>query len=159
MSIQKAAFFSKCKKYRYALWRIWDTSKPIAMFVSLNPSEIEENEDDATILKCAKLASENGFGGIINCNLFAIRTNSPEEFLNVQDVIGPENDIILLKFAKQAHSIIAAWGPRGSYMDRHKRINQIFPKLSCFGISKGGQPEHILAVAENADLIPYQPPK
>ena len=28
----KGAIFSECKKYRYAIWRIWDKSKPYVMF-------------------------------------------------------------------------------------------------------------------------------
>ena len=32
------AEFSEGRKYRYALWRIWDSSKPLVMFIGLNPS-------------------------------------------------------------------------------------------------------------------------
>ncbi|MEP0266583.1 DUF1643 domain-containing protein [Dokdonia sp.] len=33
------ATISICKKYRYDLYRVWDESKPIAVFIMLNPSK------------------------------------------------------------------------------------------------------------------------
>jgi hypothetical protein len=38
------AKLSDCRKYRFALWRTWDESKPYAMFVGLNPSTADETE-------------------------------------------------------------------------------------------------------------------
>ena len=35
--MKKGAELSPCRRYRYALWRIWDDSKPAVMFIGLNP--------------------------------------------------------------------------------------------------------------------------
>ena len=52
------AIFSECRKYRYALCRIWDDSKPYAMFIGLNPSTADETEDDPTIRRCINYAKD-----------------------------------------------------------------------------------------------------
>jgi hypothetical protein len=46
---KRGAEFSPCGKYRYALWRIWDFKKPLAMFIGLNPSTADASKDDPTI--------------------------------------------------------------------------------------------------------------
>ena len=43
------AEFSKCGKYRYKLWRIWDRKLKLAMCIGLNPSKANSNKNDATI--------------------------------------------------------------------------------------------------------------
>lgn len=40
------AEFSKCGKYRYKLWRIWDNTKPLAMCIGLNPSTANAYDND-----------------------------------------------------------------------------------------------------------------
>ena len=45
-NLKTDAKFSACRKYRYALWRNWDESKPYAMIIGLNPSTADENEND-----------------------------------------------------------------------------------------------------------------
>ena len=45
-NLKTDAKFSVCRKYRYALWRNWDDSKPFAMIIGLNPSTADENEND-----------------------------------------------------------------------------------------------------------------
>ncbi|KAA3619944.1 MAG: DUF1643 domain-containing protein [Calditrichaeota bacterium] len=152
MKIQKGAILSKCKKYQYALWRIWDAEKPIVLFLTLNPSMKEENEDNATILKCVELGNKHGFGGVVIGNIFGYRTDDPNEFINVADPIGPENDACLERFAKQAQTVIAAWGARGTFMERHDAIIRKIPDLHAFGITKNGQPLHPLSVPDDAKL-------
>ena len=51
-NLKTDAKFSACRKYRYALWRNWDESKPSAMIIGLNPSTADENENDPTITRC-----------------------------------------------------------------------------------------------------------
>ena len=43
--MNKGAEFSPCKKYRYKLWRIWDDTLPLVMFIGLNPSTADEIND------------------------------------------------------------------------------------------------------------------
>ena len=48
-TMNSGADFSPCRKYRYKLWRIWDETLPLAMFIGLNPSTADEVKDDNTV--------------------------------------------------------------------------------------------------------------
>lgn len=54
--MRNTAKLSKCRKYRYALWRTWHESKPYIMFVGLNPSTVDETIDDPTLTRCINYA-------------------------------------------------------------------------------------------------------
>jgi hypothetical protein len=59
--IKTGAEFSKDRIHRYALYRIWDESKPLIMFIGLNPSTADENKDDPTIKRCVAFAKHWGY--------------------------------------------------------------------------------------------------
>lgn len=61
------ADFSNDRKYRYALWRIWDRTKPLVMFIGLNPSTANETENDPTIKSVGRISKNNGYGGFSTC--------------------------------------------------------------------------------------------
>ena len=61
--MKKGAEFSKCGKYRYVLWRIWDESKPIAMCIGLNPSTANHETNDPTIRQLIDRLEYLGYGG------------------------------------------------------------------------------------------------
>src|ERR1035441_6224581 len=44
-----AKFGGVNQEYRYRLTRVWDESKPLAMFVMMNPSTADPNVDDPTV--------------------------------------------------------------------------------------------------------------
>ena len=69
--LKTGAIFSRCKNYRYALWRNWDDLKPDVMIIGLNPSTADEKENDPTIVRCIKFAKSWGYGGVCVTNLFA----------------------------------------------------------------------------------------
>jgi hypothetical protein len=86
------AKFSACRKYRYALWRTWDESKPNVMIIGLNPSTADENENDPTITRCINFAKSWGYGGVCVTNLFAYCATVPSDMKESNDPIGSEND-------------------------------------------------------------------
>ena len=76
---KSGAVFSDCRKYRYALWRIWDENKPLVMIIGLNPSTADEISNDPTITRCKSFARACGYGGVLVANLFGFRATSPNE--------------------------------------------------------------------------------
>ncbi len=52
----KDAIFSPCGQYRYSLSRVWDESKPYALFIGLNPSYADAEKDDRTLSRCISFA-------------------------------------------------------------------------------------------------------
>jgi len=147
------AKFSKCRLYRYALWRNWNELRPYAMFIGLNPSTADETEDDPTIRRCIGFAKDWDFGGLCMTNLFAYRATDPGEMMLFEDPVGPENDIWLKKLSADAGIIIAAWGNDGSYLDRSKEIVMMLPNLKCLKMNKSGEPAHPLYQPSSATPI------
>lgn len=138
------AKLSKCRKYRYALWKTWDGSKPYAMIIGLNPSKADEIEDDPTITRCINFAKSWGFGGVCMANLFAYRATAPIDMMAANDPIGSENDYWLKELATDAGIVVAAWGNDGSYLERSNQVKSFFPDLHCLKMNKSGEPAHPL---------------
>ena len=106
----KDAVISDSGFYRYELSRIWDHSKPLVMFVMLNPSTADSNEDDPTIRRCIGFAKSWGYGGLYVGNLFGYRSTDPKKLLLVSHPIGSENKYHLKLMADRCETIICAWG-------------------------------------------------
>ena len=152
----KSAVFSEDRKYRYALWRWWDKSKPYVMFIGLNPSTADETEDDPTIRRCIKFAQSWGFGGLCMVNLFAIRATDPRNMLKHPEPIGIDNDEHLIMISDKAGKIVAAWGTRGDHKNRDKEVMAFIPDMFCLEITKEGFPKHPLYIRSNTKLKKYE---
>ena len=138
------ATFSECRKYRYALWRIWDESKPYVMFIGLNPSTADETENDNTTNRCINYAKDWGYGRLCMANLFAFCTKDPDEMKAAKNPIDKDNDVWLKKLSNNAGVVIAAWGDDGSHLGRSKKVINMFPNLKCLKVNKSGEPAHPL---------------
>lgn len=153
--MNKKAKFSECRTYRYALWRVWDESKPYAMFIGLNPSTADETDDDPTIRRCVGFAKNLGYGGLSMANLFAYRATEPSVMMSAKDPIGPENDEWLYRLSSNAGIIIAAWGNNGIFLDRSKNVLEFIKNVQCLKINNSGEPSHPLYIPANTVPIPY----
>ena len=76
--MNKGATFSIDRKHRYSLWRIWDAELPFVMFIGLNPSTANEDENDATIRSVERISKSNGYGGFYMMNCFAYISTDPK---------------------------------------------------------------------------------
>jgi len=148
------AVFSDCKKYRYALWRIWDESKSSVMFIGLNPSTADENNDDPTIRRVKKFAYDWGFGGVFMTNLFGYISANPDELKKCNDPVG-ENDHWLKSVAHVCGIIVCAWGAFDVF-SRDKEVLKSFPMVYCLGVNRNGSPKHPLYLKANTKLIIYK---
>ena len=162
--ISKGATLSHDRIYRYSLYREWSNSKPMIMFIGLNPSTADENEDDPTIRRCVNFAKDWGYGGIYMMNLFALRTKDPKILLKHPLPIGFNsrhcyNNSMLEKIASRCMTIVAAWGTKGNYLDRDKEVIRLIPSLQCLGITKNGYPKHPLFLSKDTKLISFKEEK
>ena len=144
MDMKRSAAFSKCRTYRYALWRAWHADIPYAMFIGLNPSIADEERDDPTLRRCIGYAMDWGFGAVVIGNLFAYRATRPAEMMKVSDPIGPQNDYWLMQLASEAGIIVAAWENGGSFRERASQLLDKLPNLHILALNKSGQPSHPL---------------
>lgn len=149
--IASGALFSDCKRYRYRLWRTWDTRRPRLAFCMLNPSTADETTNDPTVERCQRRAQQLGYGGLIVVNAFALRSTDPKGLRKVEDPVGgPENDDAIRWAAEQA-TLVVAWGSHGGYLGRDRAVADLLLAMGCsplcLGTTKAGQPRHPLYVS------------
>lgn len=148
------AKLSPDRLYRYRLWRIWDKSKPLILFIGLNPSTADEWVNDPTIRRCIGFAHDWGYGGMLFGNLFAYRNTYPEQLkICTVDPIGSDNDIELKAMNAEASKTILCWGNDGTYMGRGAIVMKMFPDAYCFGFTKQGQPKHPLYLPKTVSIM------
>lgn len=153
--MNKSAFLSEDRIFRYWLLRIRDTRLPVAVVFGINPSIADEYIDDPTIRKDIRFAARNGCGGLLKLNVGAYRATDPRAWRKAIDPYGPLNTPRHLReYTKQfnAELFVAAWGKNGNFARDHcARIQSEFPELMCLGRNSDGTPRHTL-------LLPYSTP-
>ena len=154
--IWRGADFSSCRTYRYTLKRTWDFDKPGVLFILLNPSTADEKNDDPTNRRGIGFAKLWGFGSIVFCNLFAYRTPYPVELKKEKQPIGPDNDKWIKKEAADADLIVAAWGNHGNFMERNEEVKKLISSMKHLGLTKSGEPKHILYLPGNSELKSFR---
>lgn len=112
--LRTGATFSRCRAYRYSLWRIWNAARRPLCFVMLNPSTADEIQNDPTVERCEQRARRMGFGGLLVANIFALRSTDPAALYGHADPVGPRNDIAILRAAERAELVVCAWGRHGN---------------------------------------------
>lgn len=153
------AIFSECRKYRYALWRVWDLNKPKLMIIGLNPSTANESKNDNTITKVIKIAKGNGYGGVYMTNLFGIVSSKPEILeSNGLDLQGDNNDW-LLTISGVCKDVVFAWGNFKQAYERSKVVAAMFENSLCIRQNKNGSPKHPLYCKDDSVLVPFVPNK
>ena len=153
------AIFSRCRRYRYVLWRTWNENARACAFILLNPSSATEMENDPTIRRCIGFASRWGFGRLYVLNLFAYRATYPRDLFRATDPIGPENDRYIRDYARRASLVVCAWGNHGSHLQRSSHVLAMLrdagvEDLYCLGKTSTGEPTHPLYVSYDAALSP-----
>ena len=149
------AIFSFCRKYRYALWRIWDSSRAPILFIGLNPSTADEKKNDPTIRRCIGYAQDWGYGGLLAGNVFAYCATRPAEMKREPDPVGIENDGWLVRLTNWTDQVIGAWGNHGEFRNRFREIEALLPPLMCLGTTLQGHPRHPLYLCREAKPEAY----
>jgi len=155
------AAYSHCMAYRYFLARVWNPLAPKVLFVMLNPSTATEFQNDPTVERCERRARSMGFGTIMVCNIFGLRSTNPDLLKTVHDPVGPENDATILTAATLSDMIICAWGSHGALLSRGPLVAQMLStsgqKLFCLGECASGAPRHPLYIGYKIPPTPWNP--
>lgn len=160
--MKKSATFSDDRKYRYTLWREWNsilgvtTERKICTFIGLNPSTADETEDDPTIRRCIQFAKDFGCNALCMLNLFAFRATDPKVMLAEPDPVGfALNDWYIRNVTSYSNIVVAAWGTNGGHLDRDKQVVALVPNLQCLRVTKDGHPAHPLYLPKDLRPIPF----
>lgn len=166
-----SAVISGCGKYRYRLSRDLGQIGPTVLFIMVNPSTADAENDDPTIRKCIGFAKKLGGGELMVGNKFAYRATDVRELRKVKDPIGPENDEHLREMMYSADTIVAAWGSlnklpdalRSRWKDIVRLTDALRPEvghceLSMIGVCADGHPKHPLMVGYDTPVVAWKVP-
>lgn len=155
------ARISDCGRYRYLLTRPTESilsERGTALFIMLNPSTADAEQDDPTIRRCRRFAKDWGCNGLTVANLYAYRATDPSELWLADDPVGPDNDRQLADLAREYSEAICAWGANAK-PERVQQVVEIFQKagakLWCLGMTKSGAPRHPLYIRADQELISW----
>lgn len=163
---EKGALVSQDGRYRYGLFRRWGDDGPGILWVMLNPSTADADQDDPTIRRVVRFSSGWGYAHCTVVNLFAHRATFPRtlrwEHWGGTDIVGPGNDDHIREASLRCAHVIFAWGAHGTYLHRDRAVWGILKNRGplCLGVTKmGGQPRHPLYVKGDTGTMPWTPPK
>jgi len=148
------AKFSEDRKHRFALWRIWDNTRPLIMFIGLNPSKANEKDSDRTVTRVRNLAIKWGYGGFYMMNLFSYVSTNPEELVICTD--NTENDSWLHQVREKCKEVVFVWGNFSIAKKRAKQVESMFEDAKALLLNKNGSPRHPLYVPGNIELINFE---
>lgn len=142
--MNSGAIISEDGKYRFQLWRIWDESKPLVLWVMHNPSTADANKDDPTIRRCMGFTkSWTGYGGFYVGNLFPYRATNPKELLgkSIEEIAPLDSIKHSLEMMKKCDLKIFAYG--------NPIIKDFIPQFwdgtfNYLKLTKAGNPAHPL---------------
>lgn len=146
-----SATISPCEQYRYELRRVWDESKPLVLFICLNPSIADAHIEDNTSRVCINYAKRWGYGGLLIGNLFAYRSTDQSALYVVPDPVGSENDFWLKKLQSEASLVVCAWSDTGAFKKRDMEVLPFLIAPHCLVKLKSGRPGHPLYKRANIE--------
>jgi len=154
--IERTALLSADGQYRYRLGRRWGTGAPV-VWVMLNPSTADANEDDQTIRRCISFTKSWGHPALEVVNLFALRSTDPAALLAATDPIGSGNDDELQAVAAHAALTVVAWGSHAMARHRTREVASLLGPVYCLGTTADGSPRHPSRISSDTALKPWEP--
>ena len=145
---ESGAQFSRCRRWRYLLWRRWDVAGPVANFLMLNPSTADEVKLDPSCTRARLYAERWGFGALVVTNLFGWRATDPGDMKAAKDPVGAGNDRAILDAARNSALVVCAWGNHGAHLERSTQVISLLRKkkvaLHALRLNGNGEPAHPL---------------
>jgi len=126
------------------LKREWEHGLPGVLFIALNPSTADGEQDDPTVRRCIGFSQSWGFGKLAIVNLFALRSKDPALLSVEPDPIGPENDRWIMELANEFTMTIAAWGGHAAVKGRATDVLRKLLRVHHLGLTNAGHPKHPL---------------
>ena len=151
------AKFSRCRRWRYLLWRCWDEAKPVANFLMLNPSTADEFKLDPSCTRARNYAERWGFGALVVTNIFGWRSTDPAALKTV-DPIGRGNDAAIGRRQKARSSSCArgqSWITRGESRRCESASKAATDCAARSGMNGAGQPAHPLYLPSSLKPTPW----
>ena len=156
---ETGARFSRCRKWRYLLWRRWGAG-PVANFLMLNPSTADEVKLDPSCTRARLYAERWGLGALVVTNLFGWRATDPADMKAARDPVGSGNDAAILAAASDADLVVCAWGNHGAHLGRSaavlRKLRTSKMKLHMLRLNGNGEPAHPLYLPASLEPVPFK---
>lgn len=153
------ATFSRCRKWRYLLWRRWGDG-PVANFLMLNPSTADEVKLDPSCTRARNYAEQWRYGALVVTNLFGWRATDPDDMKAARDPVGRGNDAAILGAARNADLVVCAWGNHGLHGSRSSYVIDYLRKagveLHVLRLNGSGEPAHPLYLPGTLAPAPWK---
>lgn len=139
--------------HRWDLFRIWDYTKPLRVWMMLNPSTADETDNDPTVERVEIRNIDDGYGGLVVLNIFALCSTDPKALYTHTDPVGGHNDIMIQHWLSKldVRQVVCAWGAHGRHLDRGDRVMKLIRSLGLrphvLKFNKDGTPIHPLYVS------------
>ncbi|MDN8592776.1 DUF1643 domain-containing protein [Paenibacillus sp. 11B] len=130
-SIQSKVIFSKDKRHRYLLERVWNSEKKKATVIMINPSFADELKTDVSVCKLMNFLIDNDFGALRIVNLYAFISTDPSALSNNSEAVGELNDQYIECSIADTDLIIIGWGiEKSKYTKRKAYIRNLLKKTN-----------------------------
>jgi len=156
LHIPTGAIFSEDRKYRYALWRVWNINRTILLQIGLNPSKAGEIRNDPTITRGMVRADREGFGGFLMANLYGLVSTQPEALLKNGNSVGEFTDYYLEEMIKVSDRQLCGWGSFKLVRQRASVVLGMIKEPYCLGVNTDGQPKHPLYISYDTPMRLYK---
>lgn len=151
----REAKFNDDRSHRYMLIREWDLTRDPILWIGLNPSTANEEEDDATIRRVIRFSQDWGYGVAVMMNLFTQVTPYPNE-LDIFDVGATlQNRADLWHMSQNTHQTVCCWGNFKQAQFEGRVIAERLKYPYCLGQNKNGSPKHPLYIRSDTKPKPF----
>lgn len=152
-------------KFRFDVLRQWEGPGPLALWVMLNPSTADADNDDPTLRRVIRFTQDAlpHCAGVVVCNLYALRATKPKHLLDAQNAEGWPNNIQMIGHYMRSADVAEVVFGWGSWLTPKRPLRTPVEDMAaelgrfplCLGKTVNGNPKHPLFVAANTPLIPY----
>jgi hypothetical protein len=157
VSSDSGAAFSRCRRWRYLLWRRW-ADGPVANFLMLNPSTADEVKLDPSCTRAREYAKAWGYGALLVTNIFGWRATLPSDLKKQANPVGRGNDAAIVEAARSADLVVCAWGNHGLHLNRSSDVRALLQdvKLHFLRRNGNGEPAHPLYLPSTLRPTPME---
>ncbi len=160
--MRRLAEISDDGRYRYKLSRWWsdDLGIDAVVWMMLNPSTADAEQDDATIRRCIGFSQRWGYDGLVVVNLFALRSTDPKAMFANPDAIGGRRNRDTVLYEAKGRDVVVAWGANVDGVAAYTnllatRVQEVARSITCLGVTKGGHPRHPVRLPYAAERVAW----
>lgn len=163
--VKRTAVIDPTGRYRWRLDREWEPGRGRVLWVMLNPSTADGEQDDPTIRKCIGFARRWGLGALTVCNVAPHRATNPRDMERMVYEDGQDgrdwqypNRPWIEGALDGSALVVCAWGAGVATCDLEEQALdltywlQTFRTIHCLGRTAAGFPRHPLMLTYQAPL-------